>query len=47
MVASSNYQLGIWKLLRHNLESLDHEFKPLVGSPFSESQNAVHWIATA
>jgi hypothetical protein len=47
VVAASNYQPGIGKLFRHGLESLDHEFKPLVGSPFSESQNAVHRIAAA
>ena len=47
MVAPANNQFGVWQFLCHDLESLDHEFKPLICSPFSEGQDAVLWITAA
>jgi hypothetical protein len=47
VVAAANNQSGVWQFLRHNLESLDHKFKPLVRSPFSEGQDAMLRITAA
>jgi hypothetical protein len=44
MVTSTNDQLRIRQSRGHNLERLDHQFEPFVGSPFSERQNAVFRI---
>jgi hypothetical protein len=45
MVASSNDKFCIGQTLSDNFKSLNHQFEPLVGSPFSKSKNAVLRIA--
>ena len=45
MVASGDNQSRVRKRLRDGFERFDHEFQPLVGSPFAESKNAVLGIA--
>jgi len=46
MISSGNDQLCIRHGSSHNLECLNHELEALVGSPFTERQNAVVRIAT-
>jgi hypothetical protein len=45
MISSRHNQGHIGQLSRHNFERLDHQFESLVGSPFSEGENAVVGIA--
>jgi hypothetical protein len=45
MIATGNYQLRIRQGFYNDVECLDHEFEPLVSSPFSESQDAMLGIA--
>jgi hypothetical protein len=45
MVASANDQLRIGHGLRKQVEGLNHQLEPLVGSPFAESENAMLRIA--
>jgi hypothetical protein len=47
MVASSDDEPGIWNSSRNNFERFQHQLQPLVGSPFSESQNAMFRISAA
>jgi hypothetical protein len=46
MVASGNHELGFGPLCRDQMEGINHEFEPLVGSPFAERQNAMDWSTT-
>jgi hypothetical protein len=46
MISSTDEQLRIRQGLVHNLKRFNHELKPFVGSPFSESQDAMFGIAT-
>ncbi len=41
MVTAGNHELNLGQLCRDQLEGLNHEFEPLVGSPLPECQNAV------
>jgi hypothetical protein len=45
MIASAHNQFGIRQRSLHELERLDHQLKPLVGSPFSERQDAVFGVS--
>jgi hypothetical protein len=45
MIPSSDDQSGMRKSSRDGFECFNHELQPFVGSPFSESENAVVWIA--
>jgi hypothetical protein len=47
VIAPANNQSGVWQFLRHDLEGLDHKFKPLIRSPFSEGQDAMLRITAA
>jgi hypothetical protein len=47
MVSPGNHELGVGQLRRDYVEGLDHQFKALVRSPFSESQNAMLGITSA
>jgi hypothetical protein len=46
MISSSDDQLRVRHSLREQMKRLDHQFEPLVSSPFAESENAVLRIAT-
>lgn len=46
MVPSAHDEPCVWQFLSHSFESLDHELKPLVCSPFSKCENAVLRIAS-
>jgi hypothetical protein len=41
VVPPRNDKLCIWKLFEKEIEGFDHEFKALVGSPFSERENSM------
>ena len=47
MVSTTDHQFRLRQSLMHDLECFDHQFEPLIGSPFSECQNAVIRIAAA
>jgi hypothetical protein len=47
MVASCDDEPGVRKRLAHNSESVNHQFEPLVSSPFSKCENAVLRISAA
>jgi hypothetical protein len=41
MIASGYYEFHFRQLQCEQVEGLDHQFQPLIRSPFSESQNAL------
>jgi len=47
MIGARDDQLGIWHSARDDLEGLEHRLQPLVGAPFSESQNPVLGISAS
>jgi hypothetical protein len=46
MITSANNQFGIGQACVHQLERLNHEFEPFVGSPLAEREDAVLRIAS-
>jgi hypothetical protein len=46
MIAAANHQSGMGQCFRYPLKGFNHQFQPLVGSPFSKSQNAMLGIST-
>ena len=45
MIAATDHQLRIGQRGLDNLERLNHQLKPLVGSPLAESQDALFRIS--
>lgn len=45
MVTSSNHKIRVGQLRGDDLEGLDHQFEPLVSSPFSKGQDAMIRLA--
>jgi len=47
MISTSNHQLRVRQGIAHDLKRFNHQLEPFVGSPFSECEDAVLWIASA
>ncbi len=47
MIASRDYQSSLWHLGCKKIERLDHQFKALVRSPFSERKYSMMWRTAA
>jgi hypothetical protein len=46
MISAPDHESRFRHFFHQEIECLDHQFQALVGSPFAEGKNAVHWIAS-
>ena len=47
MISAADDQLNVRHFLGKQLESFNHQLKPLIGSPFAEGKDAIRWISAS